>query len=106
MDLSAVERSAGDVSLETVDDLFREWRRSEADAETVTRVLRCLRAALALDALGEVRHHFARAHGETFAHLARGVLALQPQTELARGRCLLQARVVRALLAEGTLAPC
>ena len=55
MDLSAVEQSAGDVSLETVDDLFREWRRCEADAERVTRVLRCLRAALALDARGQVR---------------------------------------------------
>ena len=98
MDFKAIEESAATISLQTIDDLFREWQRDESDVEGVTKILRCLRAALAFNARGEIRDYFARAHRGTFAHLARRILA-KPQTgsgepELVRGRCLLQVRVL------------
>ena len=96
MDFKAIEEGAGTISLQTIDDLFREWQEEESDecpCENVTKILRCLRAALALNARGEVRHHFARAHGGTFVRLAWGIRVhsqTRNESELVRGRCLLQ----------------
>ena len=96
MDFKAIEASAGTISLQTIDDLFREWQRNESDVEIVTDILRCLRAALALNARGEVRHHFTNEHGVVFCSLARGIF-VQAQDggeyEVVRGRCSLQVRV-------------
>ena len=96
MDFKAIEEGAGTISLQTIDDLFREWQEEESDecpCENVTKILRCLRAALALNARGEVRDHFARAHGETFVRLAWGIRVhsqTADESKLVRGRCFLQ----------------
>ena len=94
MDLKAVEENADTMPLQTIDNLFRVWQRDESDVETVTNILRCLRAALALNARGEVRGHIAGVHGEALLHLAWGILktTFDTESELARARCLLQVR--------------
>ena len=96
MDLTAVEENAGTMPLQTIDNLFRVWQRDESDVETVTNILRCLRATLALNARGEVRGHIAGVHGEALLRLASGILSgftTGTEPELARARCLLQVSV-------------
>lgn len=93
MKLKSIEDSAETISLDTVDDLFKEWQRQEDDAEVVTQILRCLRAALAFNARDEVRHHFARVHAKAFLLHAKEILEqIHPRSEpeLVRIRCLLQ----------------
>ena len=98
MDLKAVEENAGTIPLQTIDNLFRMWQRDETDIETVTQILRCLRAALALNARGEVRDHFVEEHGEEFLCLAGGIILWDSPhqfdydmlPDLVEVRCLLQ----------------
>ena len=93
MDLKAVEENADTMPLQTIDNLFRVWQHDESDVETVTNILRCLRAALALNARGEVRGHIAGKHGEALFCFAWGILVgstSDTEPALARKRCLLQ----------------
>ena len=93
MKLKSIEEGAERISLDTVDDLFKEWQRHEGETEVVTQILRCLRAALAFNARDEVRHHFGRVHAKAFLLHAKQILGqIHPRSEpeLVLGRCLLQ----------------
>ena len=97
-----IEQQFSSTSVET---FYEEYKLGEynvsktSPVEVVTKILRCLRTALAMNARGEVRDHFARVHGGTFARLARGILAQKQsggsEPELVRRRCLLQVSLAK-----------
>jgi hypothetical protein len=90
-----LEAGAETIQLSDVDLCMTEWSKAES-VDIVTQILRCLRAALAYNARGEVRSHLAENHSKAVLDLSEKILTCDiegDESSLARARCCLQVLV-------------